>query len=83
MSEHCLYELPFGDRMLFRVRLPPTLRVRRIGRIAFFRRKYLANTPSNATPAVTEITTTYTKLNVSIIITPLQNCIDSNLLFAR
>lgn len=50
--------LPFGDRILFLVLLPPTLRVRRIGRIAFFRRKYLASTPNNATPAVTETTTT-------------------------
>lgn len=44
--------------MLFLVRRPPTLRVLRMGRGAFLRRKYLAKTPSNATPAATEITIT-------------------------
>lgn len=44
--------------MLFLVRRPPILRVLRIGRGVFLRRKYRARTPNNATPATNDITTT-------------------------
>lgn len=51
--------LPFGDRMLFLVRLPLTIRGRRIGRGVFRRPRYLAKTPNKTTPADNEANTIY------------------------
>lgn len=43
--------LPFGDRMLFLVRLPLITLGRRIGRDVFRRPKYRAKTLNSTTPA--------------------------------
>lgn len=51
--------LPFGDLMLFLVRLPLTILGRRIGRGAFRRPRYLANTLNSTTPADNDANTTY------------------------
>lgn len=53
-----LFYIPFGLRILFLLRLPPTLRFRLIGLGDFLRLKYLASTPNRATLANTETITT-------------------------
>lgn len=53
--------LPFGDRILFLVRLPLTILGRRIGRGVFRRPRYLANTPNKTTPAESDANTIYLK----------------------
>lgn len=56
-----LLELPFGDRILFRVRRPLTNRGRRMGLGVFRRPRYLAKTPSKTTPADSDANTIYLK----------------------
>lgn len=54
-----LENLPFGDRILFLVRRPLTIRGRRMGREVFRLPKYLAKTPNKTTPADKDANTIY------------------------
>lgn len=61
-SSNCkivILNLPFGDRILFLVRRPLTIRGRRMGLGAFRRPRYLARTPSKTTPADSDANTIY------------------------
>lgn len=61
-------KLPFGDLMLFLVRLPLTTLGRRIGRGVFRRPRYLASTLKSTTPADSDAKTTYLfKKNITLI----------------
>lgn len=50
--------VPFGERILFLVRLPLIIRGLRIGRGVFRRPKYRAKIPNKTTPVVTDTKTT-------------------------